>query len=312
MRKPAITLAALFLSVVMGHGEANFLTRDELIQRAEVIAIIDLGEIVPPGGEEGPDAKKQGAQGEGRLYKQSAKAQVVELIKGNIDHGFIMYGGESSSLVQTNLMKGRYLAFLRKDGERWVGADLRNSLRRVSDGKIEWFGVEGEPFPMTLQPMTTVLGEVRKVLAEFEKRAEENFVTLPARLRASAANELAVVEALLGASGSLLGIRVDELDPADRKILLSLADKQMEVARAMGEIELELQIQSERQGDAAAKEVLQEMKDARLSAALIESAGIIKANRLYDACEDAQQMSKRLEAWADLLEGKAAEEGEGK
>lgn len=315
MRKPALTFVVLCFSMLLCHGKAYFYSQDELIRKAEVIVIIDLGEPVIPKAEAVDPFMEadDGRRGKTWNYRQCAKAKVIEVIKGKIDGKFMMYGGETFICAQCNLGKGRFLAFLTKDGKMWVGANWHLSLRPVTDGKIEWFPPNEQRYPMTMQAQDAVLGQVRRVLVEGGGEADaEPGTTIPARLRAVAETEQVIAGSLIDAFASLLGAKPENLKPAEQQLIRSLVAKQVGVAKAMGIIEKELGWLSGRDGGAESKVLLMAMQDAQVTAGLDQTAKKIAANYLYAASEDAMSWSKLLGGWADDLEGKPSAEEAGK
>lgn len=162
------TLAALlgiFLVLAgQGHGKARFFSRSELVRKSLVIAIIELGEPGPSKSNPGADPFVDQALGTVWSYQKSAKAKVVRILKGEIPAEFVLHGNETFICAQCTLSKGRFLAFLQKDKDLWVGTNWHLSLRPVKDGKIEWYDGEDLMKPMTLQPEAAVLADVRKLL----------------------------------------------------------------------------------------------------------------------------------------------------
>jgi len=162
------TLAAILGLVLVlashGHGKAYFFKRSELVQKSLVIAIIDLGEPEPSKSNAGADPFVDQAVGATWAYQKSAKAKVVRTIKGDIPAEFVLHGDETFICAQCRLSKGRFLAFLQKDKDLWVGTNWHLSLRPVKEGKIEWYDGEDLMKPMTLQPEAAVLADVRKLL----------------------------------------------------------------------------------------------------------------------------------------------------
>ncbi|MBT8037088.1 MAG: hypothetical protein KJO21_06050 [Verrucomicrobiae bacterium] len=166
--KTLITLSLLVCFTVSGYGKANFLKRSELINKAEAIAIIDLGELVNPGKDKDDlfSASGEGVRGKLWSYTQKSKAKVVKLLAGKLPKEFFLYGGETFICAQCRLKKGRYLAFLRKDEEYWVGANWHLSLRPIKDNQVEWYVSEEQRFPMKYQDMQVVMKQIAKTRAE--------------------------------------------------------------------------------------------------------------------------------------------------
>lgn len=164
MKTLAALLGCILVLATQSHGKAHFFSRSELVQKSLVIAIIDLGEPGPSKSNADADPFVDQAHGTTWSYQKSAKAKVVRIIKGGIPAEFILHGNETFICAQCSLSKGRFLAFLQKDKDLWVGTNWHLSLRPIKDGKIEWFDGEDLMKPMTLQPEAAVLADVRKLL----------------------------------------------------------------------------------------------------------------------------------------------------
>jgi len=167
--KTFITLIAVFAFVSQGYAKAKFYSRSELVTKATVIAIIELEEPV----EIKPDPFANSTRGEYWTYSTKAKAKVVKMIKGEISREFELYGGEGFICARCTLAKGKYLAFLKKDGAYWAGLNWHLSLRPITEGKVEWYAQGQEQSystsPMAYQPLNRVVAEVEEILA---KKAE--------------------------------------------------------------------------------------------------------------------------------------------
>jgi len=166
------TIAAilLLLPALSGcaFGRAVFYARSELIKNASVIAIVDLSE---PGKAQhavedwDPFDKREGATGERWAYSQQANARVERILKGSIPKEFILYGGESFICAECRLSKGRFLVFLTKDRDLWVGANWQFSLRPIRDNEVEWYVSEEQRFPMKFQKLESAITQIEWALA---------------------------------------------------------------------------------------------------------------------------------------------------
>lgn len=166
MKSHSLIAGLLLLTAALCHGKAYFFTRTELVQKSTAIAIVELAE--PEGaalanGEKDPFSNT--VPGEHWAYSQQAKVKVVEIIKGDLPREIVMHGGESFICAQCHLSKGRFLAFLKRDKDLWVGSNWHLSLRPVKDGKIEWYIAEEQRAPMSDQPQAEVIAQVRALAA---------------------------------------------------------------------------------------------------------------------------------------------------
>ena len=147
-------------------GAAVFFTRPELIRKAEVIAIITLDEPegAKPVGEFGDPFVTDTAAGKKWNYSQQAKGRVAQVLKGKIPDDFIVYGKEGFICAQCTLSKGRFLAFLSKDGDLWAGTNWHLSLRPIRDTEVEWYISDEQRYPLKFQKLDQVVAEIQALV----------------------------------------------------------------------------------------------------------------------------------------------------
>lgn len=139
------------------HAKAAFFSESQLAERAQAIAIIELAAPVE-------DATK----GECWTYRQKATARVVQLLAGTLPKQFVLHGEESFICAQCKLAKGRYLAFLSRDGKLWTGTNWQLSLRPIRNGKVEWYSKvkPSSPWEMNFQDAQAVIKRILALRAE--------------------------------------------------------------------------------------------------------------------------------------------------
>ena len=147
--------AAFFAFLVLGEAgaKAYYQPKDEMISRAFVIAVITLSEV-----------KDIESTGKTWTYRQQGSAIVEQVLKGDIPAAFTLHGSESFICARCPLAPGRFLAFLRKDGELWVGSNWHLSLRPVSGKTVEWFAGDESRFTMKATSLDDVLTEIRAMV----------------------------------------------------------------------------------------------------------------------------------------------------
>lgn len=128
MKKPAILMFCLAALGVDANAKAYFQTKDEMIERAEAIAVIQITGVGPAT-----------AAGQSWTYGQTGKAAVLQSIKGNLPEKFKIYGSENFICARCPLANGTYLAFLKKDGSLWTGSNWHLSLRPIKERMVDWF-----------------------------------------------------------------------------------------------------------------------------------------------------------------------------
>ncbi|MBK1884382.1 hypothetical protein JIN85_18335 [Luteolibacter pohnpeiensis] len=174
-------LVILLASSWSAYGRAYFFTRSELIENSSAIAIIVVGEPEPakPVGENRDPfaAEDDGASGKVWTYSEQANVRVEKVLKGDLPDEFILYGHESYICAHCPLAKGRFLAFLSKDGELWVGANWQLSLRPIKEDQVEWYISEDQRYPMKFQKLDDVL---KLVSASLQRQSEHGSAGQPA------------------------------------------------------------------------------------------------------------------------------------
>ncbi len=176
MRSIVLASALFFASSWSAFGKAYFYTRSELIQKAQVIAIINVEEPAEsPSSVQGHDPFEPVKRN--WSYGQQAKVRVEQILKGDAPKEFVLYGKETFICAQCSLSKGRFLAFLSKDGDLWIGANWQISLRPIRDGEVEWYVSDEQRFPMNFQKLDEVVAAIRVAL----KKQESEQVVAPNR-----------------------------------------------------------------------------------------------------------------------------------
>jgi len=130
-------------------AKAYFATEDEMIERAEAIAIVDISRV------ENAETKAEPFS-----YSEIAYATVQHTLKGSLPQTVKLYGGESFICAQVHFMPGRYLVFLTLDHDFLVGCNWQLSVRPIKDTLIEWY-VPGERLKLSWQKLDTVLGRIK-------------------------------------------------------------------------------------------------------------------------------------------------------
>ena len=118
----------LVLPAVPVQGKAYYATRQEMVARAEVIAIVDVAEI-----------QKIKIQGSHWTYSESAQARVVKCLKGKLPDTITLLGKENFICAQVYFHQGRCLVFLKKDKSGYAGCNWAASCLPLDEsGKVPW------------------------------------------------------------------------------------------------------------------------------------------------------------------------------
>ncbi|NOY00410.1 MAG: hypothetical protein GXP30_11845 [Verrucomicrobia bacterium] len=134
-------------------AKAYFQTKEEMIERAQAIAIVSIGEVEP--------VEKQGKHW---TYRQRAKVKVKSVLKGKLSDEFVLYGLETFICAQCSLSEGSFIVFLKKDGELWTGANWHLSLRKINKGTVEWYVANDNRYKMASASLEKVIKEIRALI----------------------------------------------------------------------------------------------------------------------------------------------------
>jgi hypothetical protein len=136
------------------HAKAYFQTKQEMIERAEAIAVIEISA-----------AQDSDVKGTTWTYQTKGKAKVVQTLKGTLPDEFALYGSETFICASCPIVNGRFVAFLRKDGDLWAGSNWHLSLRPIKGGMVDWFVAEDNRREMKPAALASVLAEIQRQIA---------------------------------------------------------------------------------------------------------------------------------------------------
>lgn len=128
----SLPLAALSKAYIAG--------RKEMVQKADLIALLDVGAV-----------EKCDRKGEPFSYSQKAQARVLKVYKGKCGGNLTIYGGENFICARLNIVPGKALAFLRKEKENdaYTGSNWHLSLLPLTANgeQVKWFSGPQEREP---------------------------------------------------------------------------------------------------------------------------------------------------------------------
>lgn len=150
----SIALALLMCAVIhpVIFAKAYFQTKQEMIERAEVIAIIEITNV------------RVSETKAGWTYQQEGDAQVKSVLKGEIPDTFTFYGAENFICAQCPVSTGRFIAFLKRDQTLWTGSNWHFSLRRIADQQVEWYVEGSHRYDMQPASVEHVLADIASCL----------------------------------------------------------------------------------------------------------------------------------------------------
>ena len=134
-------------------AKAYYATEEEMIERSEAIAIVDITNV-----------ENKMTRSKPFNYRQIADANVLQVFKGSLPQNLKLHGMEDFICAQVNFSPGRYLVFLNRDGDLWAGSNWYLSARPIKDNLVEWYNPSGEYRELLWQPLDKVVERVQKFI----------------------------------------------------------------------------------------------------------------------------------------------------
>jgi hypothetical protein len=156
----ALMLLLMLVITSAAFGKAYFAPRDEMLAKADVIAVVDITRVkeLEPGKQYG---------------NQQASADVVTVLKGKPGKTISFFVPCFFPCALVKLKSGRYIVFLTKEKGKLQGNNWHLSYRPILKDKVEWY-TDGSTLALTTQSVDRVLGNIRKVLATQQQKQQSN------------------------------------------------------------------------------------------------------------------------------------------
>jgi hypothetical protein len=129
-------------------AKAAYLGAEQMVTGSVAIAVVNISRVDP--------VETKGAHW---TYGERAEATVERTPKGSLPQQVQLFGNENFICAQVRFQPGRYLVFLKKDGEKLVGANWHLSARLIKDDKIEWYSGKGH-LELSWQSLPKVIDQV--------------------------------------------------------------------------------------------------------------------------------------------------------
>ncbi len=155
MKKIVLLIVLICSFPTILFAKAYFAGKNEMIERAECIAIVEISQT-----------EKIDKMGNHWTYHQKAKGTVETLLKGNVSGDIEIYGMENFICAQCKFTKGRFLLFMNKDNNFWIGSNWHVGICCIKDGNIDWFKDDTSPFETERQPLKEVILDIQNTLKE--------------------------------------------------------------------------------------------------------------------------------------------------
>lgn len=127
--KKQIAIFSLVLSLGLmppAESKAYYPSRHEMIQKAQLIAVVDIG----------PVTENAGYQGSHWQYSEKAQAKVLKVIKGKVESAITVCAGENFICARNHFKTGKHLVSLNKDKDVWSGAAWDLSFLPIKDDSV--------------------------------------------------------------------------------------------------------------------------------------------------------------------------------
>jgi hypothetical protein len=131
-------------------SKASYAGEDEMIERAEFIAIVNVTRV------ENAETKAEPFN-----YSEIAHATVERTLKGTLPKNVKLHGGESFICAQVHFTPGRHLVFLRRKDELLVGCNWHLGVCAIKGAQVEWFVAGKDAEERSWQPLDAVLERIK-------------------------------------------------------------------------------------------------------------------------------------------------------
>ncbi len=131
MRFARFGVATLVMLVISNpvFATARYMPKGELIQTAEIIAVVEINET-----------SNVSVKGQHWTYRQAADAVTLQTIKGELPMRFVIHAKKSFICAwATYEAKARYVVFLQREGELYSTVNHQLGQFKVAEDKINWF-----------------------------------------------------------------------------------------------------------------------------------------------------------------------------
>jgi hypothetical protein len=163
-----------------------------------------------------------------------------------------------------------------------------------------------------IEKQKEVLEKMQKTIEQANK-ANRNFEasTFINRLKRAASEESGIGSKLVSLIDSLVGLSIEQVDPADQRVVGELATQQKQTASDVRWIQEDLGHFYARTQKEIHKDLLLEMQTSRIDTGLDDNRERIAINQTYRAIVASNDWAAKLLAWAKKLEGDQEDGGGG-
>ena len=159
-----------------------------------------------------------------------------------------------------------------------------------------------EDVSQAVEKQKDVVEKIKKAVEQANdanKRFEAS--TFVSRLKKAAGEESGIAAELIASYSRILGIRQEKIDPSDQRKLSLTTTQQAQTAADIRWIQEDLGHYHARTKDASFKEILDEMRAAKIDQGLEEVRTKLQKNYSFEATEGAKLWAEKLNQWAKVL-----------
>ena len=142
-------LVLILLAAPTVQAKAAFMRAGALLERTQTIAIVDVSRVT-----------KVEAKGTHWTYGQKAEVAVVEVLRGTLPDAFSLFAEKSFICARASYAEGRYLVFLKRDGDFWVTTNHHLGQFRIRGEQVQWFS-DAETLATKWHPLGPILEGIK-------------------------------------------------------------------------------------------------------------------------------------------------------
>jgi len=162
-----------------------YLSMDQHISLSEMIAVVEIIDVT-----ELPDPYD--ARPRSMYQPQSATAEVVAVLKGNMEKRIVILNEQRHVCDRATLRPGRFLVFLRRKEQKVVLTNGRHSLRPIQGENVEWLGFNtNEPPVITYfeRPLARLTNEIHSIVIQKREHPMKGSQPAPAHVPSKGAGD---------------------------------------------------------------------------------------------------------------------------
>ena len=147
-------ISSILAAPPRAHGKAYFAPQNEMITRCDAIAVVNV-----------TDVRETEVKTPGFDYREVAKAEVEQVLKGSLRKEITLHGSESFICAQVRFKPGRHLVFLKSQNGLLTGSNWQFSVRPIRGDRVEWY-TKTDGLELSWQPLADVLKGILETISQ--------------------------------------------------------------------------------------------------------------------------------------------------